>query len=261
MIFILLFLYSCKQDKTADQDKLTSNDYYELAWKYLEQQDNLAAYKNFILAKNEFQRKKDSLGVGKSLMNAAIIQINSADYLGSEENNILALKFFGKAQNNIYLVSVYNSLALSRNNLGDFTSALYWYEKALSASTNDDESFLIKNNTAIAFSKLKKYDEGIALLKSIRIDKPEDAFNIKSKVIDNLAYIQFLKNSNYNAETEFYKALEIRTKGNDLVGQNASHSHLADFFVKTNKEKALFHAKEMLRIASELTIQWIKQKR
>lgn len=251
LLFILCFLFSCQQTNST-KDKISENRYYEEAWTHLEQHNDIEAYKNFMLAKNEFQRRKDSLGVGKSLMNAAIIQINAADYFGSEENNILALKYLEKLKNNIYLVSVYNSLALSRSNLDDHISALYWYNKALEVSTNEEESSLIKNNIAILYSKLEKYDEGIALLRKININYPKDPFHIKSKVVDNLAYLEYQKDSNYDAESEYYRALDIRKEEKDLFGQNASHAHLSDFYKNKNKAKALFHAREMLSIATQI---------
>lgn len=51
---------------------------------------------DFGKAKDEFLRRKDSSGVGKCLMNMAIIQERMGDYFASQETTVNALQFFNE---------------------------------------------------------------------------------------------------------------------------------------------------------------------
>ena len=62
----------------------------------------------------------------------------------------------------------------------------------------------------------------------------------------------FLKNKNYKAEKGLFVALKIREKEKDLWGQNASHAHLAKYFLEKNHEKSIYHSRKMFEIAKQL---------
>ncbi|SEF49759.1 Tetratricopeptide repeat-containing protein [Halpernia humi] len=249
---ICIILFSCEEKNVTSI--VSSNLNYEKAWDLLSfKKNNDSAFYYFNLAKLEFDKINDKVGAGKSLMNAAIIQSNEGDYFGSDESSTQALKYFNETKDKDYIVSVYNAIAISRNNLEDYKTALIWYEKALKVSKDSLEKIKIQNNIAVAYSKLKDYKKSIEIFESLlNLKLTNQDKKIKSKIIDNLAFTKFLQNKNYNAEPELNKALKIREKENDLWGQNASHAHLADYFKEKNPEKSLFHAHKMYEIAGQL---------
>ena len=56
----------------------------------------------------------------------------------------------------------------------------------------------------------------------------------------------------FNAAPELLKALHIRLSLNDQWGLNASYSHLADYYLSTRPDSALYFAKKMYAIAQRI---------
>ena len=248
LVFFILIL-SCSDHKNENH----TNKNYERAWELFETKKDIEAYRYFILSKNDFLSINDSLGAGKSLMNSSIILLNQGDYFGSDESNIQALKYFKESFDNEYILSIYNTIAIAKNNLKEYKTAIIWYEKALNLSEDSLDRSKIQNNIAVALSKNREYNKSIRMLEELlESQKFNPKKEITSKIIDNLAYTKFLQDSAYNALPELTQALQIREKENDLWGQNASHAHLSDYFFKKNKAKSLYHAQQMLAVASEL---------
>lgn len=252
--FLFLILISCFEKPAVpvpSKNQEGEKDYaLGESW---HQKNNDSSYYFFNRAFNQFSLKTDSINSAKSLNYCAIIQLEECDYFGSEETSINALKFLKEGRDNSYLLSIYNTIALTRNNLKDYKSALSWYEKAFNISEDSLEKISLKNNIAVAYAKNKNHEKAISIFKNLLKDKNINKnISTKSKIIDNLAFTKFLQNKNYNAESEFLYALKIRKEGKDLWGQNASHAHLSDFFVEKNHEKALFHAQKMYGIAKTL---------
>lgn len=251
--FIILLLFLSCNKKEQPLDNILNNN-YEKAWSLMQSnKDNDSAFYYFNVAKQNYEDKGYRKGIGKCYLNGAIIQANSGDYFGSEESCILALKYFNESEDSDYIVSVYNAIAISRSNLGDYKSALIWYKKSLKSSSDSLEKVTIRNNIAIAYSRLGYYNQSTKvfenLLKSGIFNQDEI---VKARILDNIAFTKYLQNKNYNAKSQLNKALTIRENENDLFGQNASHAHLSDYFKQKNPEKSLFHAHKMFQIAKEI---------
>lgn len=73
-----------------------------------------------------------------------------------------------------------------------------------------------------------------------------------ARILSNLTYIKWLNNSNYNLEPLQLQALEIQKNINDKIGQNASYSHLADYFKKKDLKKAFLYAHKMYQVAKDV---------
>ena len=86
IIISIFFLFSCSK-KTPNGDIKTKNDnpLYDQAFEYLVKKDTRNAFLYFNKAKDLFLQQKDSLGVGKCLLNMAIISTNNGDYYGQGE--------------------------------------------------------------------------------------------------------------------------------------------------------------------------------
>lgn len=250
--FALMILFGCKNYKN-EKEEIATNSHYDKAFVFLENNQLDSSFYYFNSALKSFELENNINGLGKCYMNSGIIQLKQGDYFGSEESLVYALRFLKEPTDNDYLISVYNSIAVSRKNLKDYKSSLMWYEKAIKISKDSLETIKIQNNIAVAYSKLGNYNKSIHIFKGISNSKIVNHNQIfKYKLIDNLAFTKFLQNKNYNAEPELNKALKIRENEKDLWGQNASHAHLSDYYEEKNIEKSLFHAHKMYEIATEL---------
>ncbi|WP_228460409.1 tetratricopeptide repeat-containing sensor histidine kinase [Chryseobacterium gallinarum] len=212
-----------------------------------------SAFKYFNEASTYYLLKKDSIRYASSLAYLSIISIEQGDYYGSEELNTAAIKYLKQPRDNEYLLSIYNSIAISRKNLKDYKTAIIWYNKALNVAKKTDDKITIKNNIAIANAKMKNFTEAVKILDSLYFNM-QNAQNtrLKSKILDNLAYTKFLQDSQYDAEKELNKALTIRNENNDIWGLNASYAHLSDFYSNINKQKSLLYANKMYEVATSL---------
>ena len=250
-LFLLIVIYSCADETPVN--KSTTNGNYENAWNYLDKNDNINAFIEFGRAKDVFNKNKDELGVGKCLMNMAIIQEKMGDDFGSQETGVNALSYF--KENNIehkdYLSANYNSLGIVNNKLKNYDKAIVFLDKAIEISINFNDINIYLNNKASTFQEIKKYNEAIKIYNQI-LDKTVKNNIEYARVLTNLAKTKWLQNPNYNPIPEFNEALNIRLKEKDNWGLNSSYAHLADYYSKNNQDSALFFAKKMYETASEI---------
>ncbi len=237
----------------------SQNDFYIgktngiLGYLKLVENQNDSAFYYLNQSKEYFTKSFDSVNIAKSLTNMAIIQANQADYSGSEISAIEALKYLENFKDVDFVSSIYNSLAISSRKNSNYPEAIYWYEKAIESSTDSLNKNIYINNIAVSYSYLGKYKKADSILSVLL----HDSFvlrntDLKSKVMDNLAYAKWKQNSTRNLENDFQKALKIREGNNDDWGQVASHSHLSEYFNERIPEKSLFHAQKMYDIATQL---------
>lgn len=204
--------------------------------------DNEKAFTLLSKAESIYKLKNDSADIASCLIIKAIILNDIGDYLSSNERAIDALSFLKLPRDSAYLPSIYNNLAISEKNLKHYSEALNWYHKALQLSSDNSQKITIKNNIADTYGKLKNYPKAIhiyqSLLKEKNLQKNEIDY---ARILDNYSYISWLENKNYNAEPNLLKAFALRQKINDKAGLISSHSHLAEYYLHSDKSKALYH--------------------
>lgn len=237
----------------------TKNNYYlgksnaTLGYFNLIEKKDDSAYFYFNQAKENFLKINDSISIGKILGNMAIIQSNQGDYSGSEITAISSLNYLVNKPDASFIPSIYNTLAISSDALDNHKEAIYWYTKAMEVIKNPFSQQLYKNNLAVSYLFEEDYSLAISYLyelidDSIVLQNPD----LKSKVIDNLAYSKWKQNPNKNLEKEFKEALQIRIENDDKWGQIASNAHLAEYFTNKSPANALLYAQKMYSIATEL---------
>ena len=242
----LLQLTINKNDSAAIGD-----NYSRLAYYYSLNYKKDSAFLSYELSKQIHLNLGDSEKIGENLAQMAIIQSDLGDYNGSDQNAIQALKYLNK-KNDLYLNAVYNCLAISSRKQKDFHEAIYWYDKAISISTNELSKVTCQNNKANAYRDLKEYDKSIALLfelskDSILINNPKT----NARIIDNLAFTRWSANNNTAVLPDLLKALSIRINENDLSGLIASYAHLSDYYKQKRPGAALDYATKMYRQATD----------
>lgn len=235
------------------------NNYYSgksnaiFGYLFLIQKKDDSAFYHLNKAKDNYLKINDSLNLGKSLANMAIIQSNQGDFSGSEITATEALKYIENQAGISFKSSIYNCLAISSNVQKNQLEAIYWYKKALESASDSMSQNIYKNNVAVAYIHLKNHEFAKDILKPllqnpIVIQNPD----LKSKVIDNLAFAKWKQNPEINVENELIEALKIRIENNDNWGQIASHAHLSDYFANQNHNSSLGHAHKMYQKATEV---------
>ena len=250
--FLLLFILNCSKVDSISEKNLGDYYYEKAEIDYYNKKYN-SSFSLFNSSFQEFIAHKNPEKASRALAFQAIIQTIEGDYFGSEKTSTEALNLIQKSKisNDNLLVSIYNQIALNKEYQKDFASSTFWYELAEKKNKDPYNSLVILNNIAVGLYEQGKYDKAIIILKIIN-SKKIDSLELKARIIDNLSYVMFLKNKNYKAEKGLFVALKIREKEKDLWGQNASHAHLAEYFLEKNPEKSIYHSRKMFEIAKQL---------
>jgi len=253
-IISILLLFSCSEKRPDIKTKVKEDNLlYDKAYQYSEEKKNDSAFFYFDKAKDLFLQQKDSLGFAKCLLNMAIISTDSGDYFGGQELSINASPFFDKrtSKQHIFIKSNLNNLGFASENLKDYNQAIEFYTEALNYITGTIPEAVLKNNIANIYRKRKAYQKAIVIYQSIlnqSIDRETFA-----RILSNLALAKWLQNPSYKAAPELLNALEIRKKNNDLLGLNASYSHLSDYYSIKSPDSALVYAIKMYKTAQKLS--------
>ncbi|MCY0968920.1 ATP-binding protein [Chryseobacterium wangxinyae] len=240
----ILFLNSCKKENIT-----TDNLYYKKARVFRDNNSLERAFYSYNLAKNEYIKINDSLGVGNSLINMALIQNKKGDFFGSIESSAEANKFLKNENDNIFrerLATNYNNMGLSFHFLKNFEKSSFYYTRALLYIDKDESKFLCYNNIGDLLISQGKLDSALYYLNkaSATIDS-----TTLSKTINNLAKAKYLRDKSYNPLPEFYQALRIREIQNDELGLNSSFETLSTYYLNNEPSLSLSFAKKMLNTA------------
>jgi signal transduction histidine kinase len=232
-----------------ENDSLSiGRNYSKMAYYYSRNSQNDSAYFYYNLLKNNFLKYNDSVSNGNNLYGMSIIELSIGDLIASEYSGALALNYY-KGKNPNYSASVYNNWAISSKSQGQLQDAILYYKKAISLSTSKKNIIIYKNNLAIIYRDLKKYDTSIAILDSLKNIETLDK-NTKARVEDNLAYIKWLADKNEYALPDLQNALAIRLEENDFYGSIASYAHLSEYYKNIDKKNSLHYALKMYEVAT-----------
>lgn len=246
IISLAILLFSCN-DKQIEPGNGIAKKYYEKA----KTDTTGSSFYYFNLAKNAYLDTKDSVGAAKALVNMAILQESKGDYYGSIETPLEADRYLGKKEDSISrqtFASNFNSMAICSSYLYEFEDCITYYKKALQYTSAKEYRYMILNNLGTVQITLKDYKEAI---KNIQLALPTTDSLKYAMVINNLARAKNFDNTNYNPLPEFYKALEIRKRADNSVGENSSYATLSNFYSDSDKKKALYFAEQMLNTAKK----------
>ena len=250
LLFVFGFLYSCKKENSQNE----TNQFYEKAYAFLDKKNEDSAYVYFDKAKEAFLQSKNKIKEGKCLIQMAIISTNKGDYYNGQALSTQAIKIFDENDKNQFsdIYSNYINLGISSDNLKDYKNAIKSSKLALKFAVDESSKLIALNNLSRIYKENKQYVQAIKIYKNI-ISRSKTLNNqIYPTALTNLSTSEWLLDPSYNPEPELLKALKIRENENDLWGQNSSHSHLSNFFMNKNSEKALFHANKMYEISKKI---------
>lgn len=245
LLIILLVLFSCGKRKANNQNENIATNYYKKA---KSTKGNFAFY-YYNLAKNSYLEINDSSGVGRSLVNMAIIQYDNGDYYGSIETSLEANRYLKNINDSITrwsLAASYNNIGICSSYLYEFDNSIKFYKLALKYVNSPKNKYLYHNNLGDVLTTLKDYKQAI---NNFKIALQTNDVRDYAKALNNLARAKYNEDPNYNPLPDLYKALKIRQEDNDLYGQNSSYATLSNYFLDKDKEKALEYAKNMLAVS------------
>lgn len=234
---------------------LNDNVNYDKAWYFYDKQITDSSFIYFNNAKEEFLAQGDSVTAAKCLINMAIISGDKGDYFGSQEISLSAIKYLnaGSEVQREVLSSNYNNLGKIAHLLKKYNEADSFYRKSLDLSNNEDSKILYINNIAINLSADKKYNESLKYFDKLLKNKGVQQNPINySRVLSNISKTKWLRNPKYIATNDLLKSLYIRESVNDLWGQNASYSHLTDYYTIEKPDSAFFYAQKMYGVAQKI---------
>lgn len=243
---------SCAQEEVT-QSPVDARPYYTKAFEYLDAGKTDSAFLTFDKAKNLFIEANDSLNTANCLINMAITQREQGDYFGAQETSLQARDYLDElnSDHRIYISTNYNNLATTTDNLRNFTRAISFYELAIKFSDDSLNTIIYRNNMAIAYQHMERYEEAFNIFQMILKDAHEKPKEY-ARVLSNFAKAKWQNDPTYNAAPELLTALKIRAREKDLWGQNASLAHLTDYYAERNPDSALIYAHKQYAIASRI---------
>ncbi len=215
------------------------------------------AYFHFQQALKYFQSINHEYNEGRMLYNMSIIQKNIKDYTGSEILSFQAIEKFKKIDKNLNIYFCYNLLGVVYNELKEYDEAIVYHKKALEIlmMVENKRTFRASslNNLGVVFQNKKNYKKAIENFKEGLNNENLKNQNINNyaRLIDNLAYNEFLNGDSTNTENDLNKALKIRDSLNYVSGIISSNLHLAEYFIfKKDTLKAIGLIKKASQLSS-----------
>ncbi len=260
IIVIAATLFSChKEDKKVPEKKTTNTlmasqaqDYLgkaEIAYS-LQQFDQAFAYYN--KAKESYIADADSIMAGYALTKMAGIQNLSADYSGSENTAVEALKFLEGKNDNGYLSAAYNILGISYKKLLNFDQSLYYYKKGINITDDPHFQCILKNNIASVNIEAGNYKTALPLLLDLnQSDVLTDYPDTKARVLNNLGLLYFRLHKT-GALPYLNEALKIREQLHDAKDLISSYLNLSEFYKLQNKPLSKIYAQKAYRLAAKI---------
>ncbi|WP_197026332.1 ATP-binding protein [Polaribacter sp. Hel_I_88] len=212
------------------------------------------AYYHFNEAEKYFKSQK--YYIGKMLVGKAFIKGRFSDYIGSEQNQIKAIKIFKELNKYNDLLNSYTSLAVVQSDLKFYDKSLFYYEKALeySSLSNDKNKINLNNNIGLIYLEKRNYKKALEFFKKdldmgFKKSNPRDY----ARVLDNYAYCKLLNKDTLGIKQDFYRALFIRDSLKNKEGVLTSKIHLTKYYKFLNDTlKAKKYASEANKIAKDV---------
>ncbi len=196
---------------------------------------------------------------GKALIDLAQILLKNKDYVRSESLTIKAIKKFSLSKNKRYLPLCYTNLGILSKYLENYDRSIEYNLKAIefAKGTNKEISQTITSysNIGTVYKSQKKYEKAKEYYDKALAYKSFLTNNLKqySRLLDNLAYVNFLSNDLDSIPNLFYKALRIRDSINDKFGLTTNTLHLAEYYQSIGKDSlAISYAERSQSLSEEL---------
>lgn len=204
-------------------------------------------------AKDLFQKRNDSFGMGKSFVNMAIIQEKAGDNFGSIETSLHASQFLKEKDTAHYnfLFCNYNNLGVASNNLKNYTDSKRFYDKALLFTKDPIDKMVLANNIAIVFHNEKRYRKAVDIYTKL-LDSVGSRSEFYPKLLLNFARSKWFENKSYNPVKDYLKAEKLSDNIEDEWTKDAAYAYLSAYYVTKNIDSTRHYSNKMLTLAKKL---------
>ncbi|KZS41534.1 hypothetical protein AWE51_21240 [Aquimarina aggregata] len=219
-----------------------------------------SAYYSFDQAERIYSKIQGSeYNHGKILIDIALILRKAKDYTESEAITIEAIEKFISAGNEKYLPLCYTNLGILAKYLERYEESIDYHYKAIeyAKGTNNEVSRTIASFVNIGtiyksqkkYGKAKEYYNKALSYKDFLAKAPK----LRTTLIDNLAYVNFLSNDTSEIPRLFYEALKIKDSIKDKYGIATTSLHLAEYYMSIgNDSLSKLYAKKSSNMSLEL---------
>lgn len=247
-----IIIFSCNKDEKFNLE--STNVEYEKAHKFDSLNIYDSAYIHYDKALNIFEKNKNNFGRAKCLSNMAKILDTKGNYFKGIDFSLKAKNLYNTNDKDQYyhISDNFNNLGNIHNNLKKYNDAIEYYNSAQKYATDENSKIIFIANIAKIYKEEKKYAKAIKIYDSILPKAKDSNVFAYARILSNLANIKWLYDKNYDVKPLQLQALEIQKQNNDKMGQNASYSHLAEYFKNKDLKKALIYSKKMYEIARDV---------
>ncbi len=249
------------------KDSLNMAKSYAYLGIYYRRSDLGIAYKNYYEAEKIYSLLDDEKGEikdiafdhGKVLIDIARIQQRTKDYSASEATTIKAIEKFEFAENPQYLPLCYTNLGILAKYLERYDEAVEYHLKAIEYSKNTESEISQKtisyNNIGTVYKSQKNYEKAKEYYnKALSYKKFLNRNPARyARLLDNLAYVNFLSNDTSEIPDLFYQASKIMDSMNNKRRLITNTLHLAEYYKSISKDSiAKAYAKRSRDLSLEL---------
>ncbi|OXA95610.1 tetratricopeptide repeat-containing sensor histidine kinase [Flavobacterium hercynium] len=242
LLFVFIIVISCqKKEKNTDlqeNKKLQIEKLLVIADRFYDNKklDTSFYYYNKIhLLCNPVQDADISV---KALNRMANIQQTHEDYIGSKSTLTEALPYLKHIKNPNISWNTYNLLGNGYVKTADYTTALTYFNKALTLKTSESKKEFIKKNIGFVYMKEGKHFEAIGIFEHY-LENNDVSTNPKdyAQVLNDLGFCYF-QIKDPEAISYLKKALKIRSEINDNLGLGFTYYNLALYYLKNDQALA-----------------------
>jgi signal transduction histidine kinase len=213
----------------------------------------------YLKAEKFFRKLKDIDNLSSIYLNKSVVQYNIGDYVGADRTLTQTYKISKILNNDNKLYVTYTMMGIVSNELNDYDKSIDYYTRALKIVEKNKlfenfEKETCINNIGYVYQKKGSYFEAIKNynLALSNTSIKDNAKELYSLLIDNLAYCKFKTNNQKDLPTLFYKSLLIREKLNNNTLIILSKIHLSEYFYENgNTIKSKLFANEALSLSKE----------
>ncbi|WP_396168742.1 tetratricopeptide repeat protein [Flavobacterium sp.] len=218
-----------------------------------------SAYVNYYKSEKMYNNLIEKYNEARTRLNIALLQYAESDYLGSEISVFKALKAIKGEKANDILYESNNLLGLVYNELGEYTKAVEYHNKALQGLEKNPTPVEFQsratslNNLGLVYQNLNKdkqaipyFEEGLKQKQDLLLYKPP----LYAMLKDNLGYSRFKLKQEQGLPDLFYESLRIRDSLKLTSGIIVNQIRLSEFFAaRGDRVKALEFANGAMKTA------------
>lgn len=226
---------------------------------YFAQNDLDKAMECFENSRVTAEKVGDSATMASSYLSSGMVYERKASYLLAKQMYLWAAGMFKGIEDWDGLSSTYNSVGNIHNKLGEFNSALFYYQKSLDIWTGLKDSLDHKTDIAVALNNIgdlykenKQYDKALAYLTKALFYKREIGNELSTAhTMTTLGQVYQFKGNHILAMRYYKEAYKIREKAADRNGIANVSNLLASVYLTTKEYREAEHYLRKSRTIAE----------